>query len=113
MTDQATAAAPPSTAIPTSPHADEAAAKAVAKNAADVAVATDPNARHAVNLSIKSPKVWASAATGAAVGMAGGPVGALVGGTVGLLVEKHQIGGGPVGKAYDKIKSLLTKKKAV
>ena len=110
-----TPAAPPATTAspPVSAHAQEGEAKAVAKSAADHAVANDPNAVHAVNLTVKNPKVWASAGTGAAIGAAvAGPPGALVGGVAGLVVEKYQIAHGPVGKAYDWVKGKLTHKKA-
>lgn len=99
------------TNIPASPHAKEAETKAVAKTATDAAVANDPHAVHAVNLSIKSPKVWASAAAGAAIGAPfGGPVGAAVGAVVGGAVAKFGIAGNPVGKVYDKIAGMLAKR---
>ena len=71
---------------------------------------TDPNARHAVSLTIKSPKVWASAGVGAVAGAPLGPVGALAGGLIGGLVAKHGIAGNPVGRAMDWAKTKLTKK---
>lgn len=78
--------------------------KAVAKATSDEVVATDPHASHGVTYSYKSPKVWASAATGAAIGAPfGGPVGAAVGALVGATVQRHNMGGGPVGKVYDAI----------
>jgi len=114
MADATTTTATPP--IPVSAQAKEAETKAVAKVAADATVASDPNAVHAVKLTIKSPKVWASAATGAALGSfipgAGTVAGAAIGGTLGFLAERHQVLGGPVGKAYDKVKSLFAKEKA-
>lgn len=98
-------------AVPVSAHAQEAETKAVARATADATVANDPHAVHAVNLTIKSPKVWASAAAGAVVGAPfGGPVGAAVGAAIGGAVAKFGIAGNPVGKAYDWVAGKLKKK---
>lgn len=84
--------------------------KAVAKATADDVVAADPNAQHGVLYSFKSPKVWASAAAGAAIGAPfGGPIGAAAGALVGAAVQRHNMAGGPIGKAYDAIAGRIAK----
>lgn len=93
-------------APPPSPQAAEATAKAVAKNAADATVATDKNAKHGVVYTVKSPKVWASAAAGAGAGaVVAGPPGALAGAIIGGMVQRHNVAGGPIGKLIDVVKA--------
>jgi hypothetical protein len=84
----------PGTPAPTLAQAVD---KAVAKATADQAVAANPDAVHHVKL-VGMPKTVAGAAlTGAGVGAAvGGPPGAAVGALVGFVMEKYQIGGGPI-----------------
>lgn len=93
--------------LPKSDAAKQHVAKAAAKAAADKTVATDPNAVHATQLTVKSPKVWFGTLAGATLGGIGGPVGIGVGAGLGFLVERYQILGGPIGKLYDTAKAKI------
>lgn len=95
----------PGTAVPTLQQAVD---KAVAKAQSDQQVAADPHATHAVKLAVAAPTVLGSAAAGAVIGSAlfPGP-GTLVGAGLGWALERYQIGGGPFGKLWGKVKSGL------
>lgn len=118
--DGSTAAPPPAgpalpppaaaTAAAAQPTLQQAVDKAVAKAQADAAVATDPNAVHAVKLAATAPIVLGSTGAGAGIGfLLGGPPGAAIGAGVGWVAERYQIGGGPFGKVWNKIKNKLHK----
>jgi hypothetical protein len=86
--------------------ASQAEDKANAKAEADVRVATVPEALHHVKMAIHAPSVWGSTAAGAAIGAAfGGPPGVPIGALVGFAVERYQIFGGPIGRAFHKLRS--------
>ena len=87
--------------------------KADAKSTADAVVATDPHAVHAVQTIGTSSKALTSTAVGAGIGLVmGGPPGAAVGALIGWGVEKYRVAGGPIGKLFDKVKSLAGKGEA-
>jgi hypothetical protein len=101
------AATPAPAAAPTLQQAVD---KAQAKQAADVKVATDPHAVHAVRVAALAPKTLGSTAAGALIGSAilPGP-GTLLGAGAGWLAERYQIGGGPWGKLWDKGTAMVKK----
>ena len=88
------------------PTLQQAVDKAVAKAGADAVVATDPNAVHAVKMSATAPPVLTATAAGAGIGLlVGGPPGAALGAGVGWVVERYQIGGGPIRKLWVKVRT--------
>ena len=97
------AAAPGAVAAPKPPTLAQAAEKAVAKAAADLKVATDPQATHAVTLAAVHPNVLGATLAGAAIGSALPVVGTLLGAAIGFVSSKYQIGGDPLGKAVSKV----------
>ena len=104
------AAAPAAAAGTPAPSLQQAVDKAMAKQKADVVVATDPNAVHAVKLAATAPTVLGSTAAGAAIGMVvGGPPGAAVGAGIGWVTERYHIGGGFFGKGWGKLRAHLAK----
>jgi hypothetical protein len=97
----------------TAPTLQQSVDKAVAKAGADAVVATDPHAVHSVKLAATAPPVLGATAAGAGVGfMVGGPPGAAVGAAAGWVMERYQIGGGPVRKIWVHIKKHLHKNAA-
>lgn len=102
------AAAPGAAAAPKPPTLAQAAEKAVAKAAADVKVATDPQAKHSVQLEATHPNVLGATLAGAAIGSAVPVVGTLLGAAIGFVSSKYQIalpvvGTDPLGKAVSKV----------
>lgn len=92
----------PSPAIPAAaviPPAD----KAVAKAQADATVATDPGAKHSVELSAAHPNVLGATAAGALAGSFIPGLGTLVGGLIGFASSKYQIAGDPLGTITSKV----------
>jgi hypothetical protein len=104
------AALPPGTVAPTLQQSVD---KAVAKAGADAVVATDPHATHAVKLAATAPPVLGATAIGAGAGfMVAGPPGAAVGAAAGWVIERYQIGGGPIRSVWVHIKKHLHKNAA-
>lgn len=93
--------APVAAAPAVAPTLQQAVDKATAKAGADAIVATDPNAVHSVKLAATAPPVLGATAAGAGIGfVVGGPPGAAVGAGVGWVMERYQIGGGPIRKLW-------------
>jgi len=110
MPDPTPVAVAPGTTAPTLQQSVD---KAVAKAGADAVVATDPHATHSVKLAATAPPVLGATAAGAGIGfLAGGPPGAAVGAAAGWVIERYQIGGGPIRTLWVKVKTHLHKNKA-
>lgn len=103
----AAAAAPAPAPGSPQPTLQQSVDKAVAKAAADKAVAEDPHAVHSVKKAASAPTVLGSTVAGAVIGTAilPGP-GTAVGALVGFVTEKYSIFGGPVGKLAAKVKDM-------
>jgi len=89
--------------------AEQADKKAEAKVEADHKVATEPHTIHGVRRMLGASGMIPSIAAGAGIGAlaVGGWPAIVVGSVIGFGIEKYQVLGGPLGRAWRKVRGIV------